>query len=352
MKIMYLLGTSRFSGAENVVCQIIEMMREFSQIEMVYVSRDGQISQALDERNIKFVPISSLSFKEVSRVIKELKPDIIHAQDMRASFVASIVCGKISLISHIHNNNFDSRCLSVKAISYLYAGLKAKHIFWVSQSSFEGYAFHNLLKKKSTVLYNIIDIDALYRKMQLDKNTYEYDVVYIGRLTYQKNPERLMRVFKLLVDKLPNVKIAVVGTGDLEIKIKKIAQEYKLQNNVTFLGFQSNPLKILYDSKVMIMTSRWEGTPMSALEAMALGVPIVSTPVDGMKDLIHSGENGYLSDIDEDLVENVYEIICNHNLRMQFSNYNKSSARKMMDLNSYREKILNSYIRNEGKKSG
>ena len=196
MKVLHLLQSNRFSGAENVVCQIIGMMKNEPNIEMVYCSRDGQISEALNERNIAFAPIKELSVKEVKRVIKEQKPDIIHAHDMGASFVAARACGKIPLISHIHNNNFNSRGLSAKSIAYYFAARKSKHIFWVSQSSFDGYAFHKSLKGKSSVLYNIIDVNALYEKTELDGNSYNYDVIYVGRLTYPKDPQRLMRVLK------------------------------------------------------------------------------------------------------------------------------------------------------------
>lgn len=343
MKVLHLLQSNRFSGAENVVCQIIGMMKNEPNIEMVYCSRDGQISEALNERNISFAPIKELSVKEVKRVIKEQKPDIIHAHDMRAGFVAACACGKIPLVSHIHNNNFNSRGLSVKSIAYYFAAHKARHIFWVSQSSFDGYAFHKFLKNKSTVLYNIIDVNALYEKMKLDGSSYNYDVVYVGRLTPPKNPQRLMNVFRLLKEKKPDVKMAVVGTGELETETKALAKEYDLLNNVSFLGFMPNPLKLLCDSKVMIMTSRWEGTPMCALEAMALGVPIVSTPVDGLKDLVTDGKNGFLSDDDEDLASQISRIIKDPALHDRYSDYIKTQAVEINNIERYKKTIINVY---------
>lgn len=170
---------------------------------------------------------------------------------MRASFIGALACGNIPIISHIHNNNFDSRGISLKSIAYLYAGMRAKHIFWVSDSSYNGYYFHNLFKRKSEVLYNIISIDNLYSKMALDNNNYDYDIVYLGRLTEQKNPLRLMKVCREIVNQLPSVKIAVIGTGDLEDETHKEAKQLELESNVTFLGFQNNPYKILHDSKLI-----------------------------------------------------------------------------------------------------
>lgn len=343
MKVLHLLQSDRFSGAENVVCQIIDMMNDEPEFEMVYCSSDGQIRETLAEHNIRYIPLKSFSVSDIKKVFLGEKPDIVHAHDMRASFYAARACGKIPLVSHIHNNNFDSRGISPKSIAYMYAAAKARHIFWVSQSSFDGYAFHTLFKTKSSVLYNIIDINALYEKMRFDTNKYDYDVAYVGRLTYQKNPQRLMKVLKIVKEKSPNIKIAVVGSGDLEEETKTLAEEYGLLNSVNFLGFQSNPLKILYDSKVMVMTSRWEGTPMCVLEALALGVPVVSTPTDGVRDLIRNGYNGFLSDDDSVLAEKIVDLVSVKDIQMSISSQAVSFSEKYNDMQKYKSEIIKVY---------
>ena len=193
------MNTNRFSGAENVVCQIIDLFSVDKNYEMMYCSPKGDIENSLKEHKVKYVGVNSLTRKEIKRVLKEQKPDIIHAHDMRASFIASCVCGKIPLISHIHNNAYDSRTISFKSIAYSKAAAKAKHIFWVSQSSFDGYAFHKMFACKSSVLYNVIDIGNLLAKAESDPAQYPYDVVYLGRLTYPKNPHRLLDVCSCMV---------------------------------------------------------------------------------------------------------------------------------------------------------
>ena len=343
MTILHVLYSNRFSGAENVVCQIIEMFRESPDVRMVYCSPDGQIREALEERGVEFAPISELSRAELRRVIAEVRPDVVHAHDMRASFVSALACKKIPLISHIHNNAFDSRGLSPKSLAFLYAAKKAKHIFWVSESAMSGYAFKKSVAKKSDVLCNIISIDALYKKMKSDEQEYSYDLAYVGRLTYPKNPQRLMAVAAKLRELKNDVKIAVVGNGDLEEETHALCREYGLEGNVDFLGFRSNPLKILYSSSAMVMVSRWEGTPMCALEAMALGVPIVSTPVDGLKVLIDEGENGYLSDDDSELAEKLFSIINDPSLRARMSEYTLNKARVINDVGAYRARLLEQY---------
>ncbi|MBR2354229.1 MAG: glycosyltransferase [Clostridia bacterium] len=343
MKVLHILQSNRYSGAENVVCQIIAMFGNDPDVEMVYCSRDGQIREALAERGIRFVPIVELNAKEVKRVIRAEKPDLIHAHDMGASFYASLVCGKIPLVSHIHNNAFDSRGVSVKSILYRLAAKKAKHIFWVSQSAYEGYAFHKKFEKKSSVLYNILDMKALVKKMETDPNAYDYDIIFLGRLTYPKHPQRLISVMEQIVRARPQTTMAVVGTGDLEEEIRNLVAEKKLENNVIFLGFQSNPQKILHDSKLMIMTSRWEGTPMCALEAMALGVPIVSTPTDGLCALVEDGKTGYLCQEDEALAEKCLKIIESEELREDMSKASVQKSVQMNNIEVYRAKIRQAY---------
>ena len=318
MRVLHVLASNKYSGAENVVCQIIKMFD--GEIEMAYCSPDGQIRNALIERNISFLPIAQLSKRELKRVIKQYQPDIIHAHDMRASFVVSRAKGKIPFLSHIHNNAFNSRGVSLKSIAFLLAGLKAKHIFWVSESAYKDYRFSRFLNKKGSTLYNVIDIEELYKKMREDDKEYDYDIIYLGRLTYPKNPQRLIKVLEMVIRQKPATKIAIVGTGELEEDTKRLARELQIYKNIDFLGFVSNPLKILHDSKVMVMTSRWEGTPMCVLEAMALGVPIVSTPVDGLKDLIENEKNAFLCDLDINLAEKILSIINDKNVRAIFSN--------------------------------
>jgi len=338
MKVLHVLNSRIYSGAEKVVCQIIHMFE--GQVEMVYCSPYSEIVEdMLRQEQVTYLPVDTLLPGQLSRIIREQKPDVIHAHDMRASFVASLCCGEIPLISHIHNNAYDSRGLSPKSIAYLLAGFRAKHILWVSRSSYEGYFFHKLFEKKSSVLFNIIDLQQVYDKRDQDEKEYPFDVIYIGRLTYQKNPQRLMQLCALMKQYKPDIQMAVVGTGELEAETKALCEELGLSENVQFLGFQSNPMKMLNCSKCLILPSRWEGTPMCALEAMALGVPVVSTPTDGLVDLIDEGENGFLSDEDVVLAEKVIALATDAALRETLSRNAAEKAVKINDVQTYKAAI-------------
>ena len=344
MKVMHVLNSRIYSGAEKVVCQIIKAFR--GDVEMVYCSPDSDIvRQMLSEQDVTFLPMKEMSTAELKRVIEEQKPDLIHAHDMRASFFSALCCGKIPLVSHIHNNAYDARGLSPKTVAYLLAGFKAKHILWVSNSSFEGYAFHKFFAKKSSVLYNIIDTEVIFHKKAQDENTYDYDMIYVGRLTFQKDPQRLMRLCARLKEQKPDLKVAIVGTGELEDEVKQLCRELNISENVNFLGFQSNPIKMVHDAKAMILTSRWEGTPMCALEAMALGTPVVSTPSDGMKDLIDDGINGYLTDDDAVMAEKLLAIMQDPGHRNLLGENARKKFNEINDAPKYKQAIYDCYMR-------
>ena len=338
MKVLHVLNSRIYSGAEKVVCQIIHMFA--GEVEMIYCSPYSEnVESMLKQEKVDYFPVDTLVPSQLGRIIREQKPDLIHAHDMRASFVSALCCGNIPMISHIHNNAYDSRGLSGKSIAYLLAGFKAKHILWVSRSSYEGYFFHKLFARKSSVLFNIIDLQQVYHKQKLDENTYHFDAIYIGRLTFQKNPQRLMQLCAKMKQLKPDIQMAVVGTGELETETKQLCAQLGLEDNVHFLGFQSNPMKMLSDSKSLILPSRWEGTPMCALEAMALGVPVVSTPTDGLVDLLDEGENGFLSDDDDVLAKRVVDLATDTGLHCAMSQNAAQKAIRINDIETYKNAI-------------
>ena len=342
MKVMHVLNSRIYSGAEKVVCQIIHAFQ--GEVEMVYCSPESDIVRKMVEaQGVTYLPMKTMSVSELSRVIREQKPDLIHAHDMRAGFFSALCCGNIPLVSHIHNNAYDARGLSPKTVGYLLAGFRAKHIFWVSQSSFDGYAFHKLFARKSSVLYNVIDTDEIYTKLSQNSNTYDYDLIYVGRLTYQKNPQRLLRLCARLKESKLDLKVAIVGTGELEEELKALSQELNLEDTVHFLGFQPNPIKMVACSKAMILTSRWEGTPMCALEAMALGTPVVSTPSDGMKDLLTDGVSGYLTESDEQMAKDLLKIFAQPEHRQLLAENARKKFDSLNDGEAYKRAIANAY---------
>lgn len=343
-KIIHLLTSDKFSGAENVVCQIIEMFKNDENYEMIYCSPDGKIRESLIDKDITFLPLRKLSIGEVKKAIDIYKPDIIHAHDIKASVISTIIARETSVVSHLHIDFPGTRKGSIKSILYLICSWHIAHIFWVSEPAMKNYRYSKKISSKSSVLSNVIDIDSLMRKVEQDNNSYHYDGVYLGRITYQKDPERLVKVLNGVTDILPDVKIAIIGDGDLRQQTEKQVKEYNIDDNIDFLGFQHNPYKLLYDAKVMVLTSRHEGMPIVVLEAMALGVPIVAVPIEGLEELIVNGFNGYLSDDNDMLAKYIAEIIQDKIKHQVMSDAAKRRFMAMNDLNEYKEALKKVYF--------
>lgn len=344
-KVLHLLSSNKFSGAENVVCQIINMYKDDNKYEMVYCSLDGPIKNTLKENNIIYYPLKKMNYFEVNKAIKYYNPDIIHAHDAKASILACIASKGLKIISHIHGNHDNMKKFSLKSILYYIISKKINFIFWVSNSSLEGYKYKNKIRNKSEVLYNVINLNELRKKVEQDKNEYNFDCIFLGRLCSIKDPIRLINILSLVKKELPDFKMVIIGDGELKEKCKKLVKQLNLSNNIVFMGYKSNPLKILHDSKIMIMTSKYEGTPMCALEAMSLGVPIVSTPTDGLCELIENNKTGFLSNKDEVLAKYIIKLIKNESLREEFSVNTKKRFTKLNDTNRYKERIENAYCR-------
>lgn len=310
MKVLHLLASNKFSGAENVVCQIIDMFKD--EIEMVYCSPNGEIQQSLQNKKIEFIPLNKLTRKEVARVIKSYNPDVIHAHDVKASIIASLFSKRFPVISHIHGN--DERNMgriTPKSFLYNLVSKKFKKIFWVSNSSFDRYYFKKNVASQSEVLYNIIDIDKLKEKALMDNLSYEYDICCLGRLVEIKNPLRALNILKQVIALKPQTKCAFIGDGEMREACENFVKDNNLSNNIKFLGFQSNPYKILQDSRLLLMSSVNEGTPMAVLESFALGIPLVSTKVDGAVELINDEHMGSLYDTNEQAVKQIVNILDN-----------------------------------------
>ncbi|MGM9876374.1 MAG: glycosyltransferase [Bacilli bacterium] len=339
MKILHLLSTNSFSGAENVVCQIISMYSNEKNVTMIYCSPDGKIREKLLEKKIEFLPLEKLNYASIKKAILKYKPDVIHAHDIKASICASLFSKNIEVISHIHGNSLSMRKVSLKSILFLLISKKMKHIFWVSNSSLTEYRFYNKVYEKSSILVNVVDKKQIIEKSEeinIDKN---YDAIFVGRLVELKNPMRLLNVFSSVVNKIPTATLAIVGTGDMEEEMKKYISENKLDNNVFLLGFQSNPYIYIKKSKMMLLTSIYEGTPMCALEALCLGKPIISTPTDGMVDLINQNMNGFLSDDDQELSDKICKLIVNkEELSRMTINADKEST-KTNNLQKYKKEL-------------
>ena len=157
--------------------------------------------------------------------------------------------------------------------------------------------FRGYLNKKCEVIYNPFFIDKQFIGMAL-KSQKDKVLVSVGRLVPSKNHKLLIDSFKLFKISHPQYKLRIYGEGYFKDELTNYINEHGMSDHVTFMG---NSKDIMNDIKVadaFILTSSNEGMPNALIEAMAIGLPCISTKVCGAVDLIKDGENGYLVDYD------------------------------------------------------
>ncbi len=340
-RILHVLKSNKFSGAENVVCQIINLFDE--DMEMLYVSPDGPIADTLKEKGIKYIPLKKLSVTEIRKVVKKYEPDIIHAHDMSATVICSLFASRRKVISHIHGTFETLSSKNIKSFIYYYAAKRCEKIIFVSDETYKAFIYKNRLADKCVSLRNVIDPKELNKKINEDENEYENDIIFLGRLTEVKNPERFIDIVELVRNKISDVKVAIVGDGELKEKIENLIKCKKVYDNVKMYGFMKNPYKLLSQSKVLVMTSLSEGTPIASLEAMANGLAIVGTPVDGLKEIVIEGKNGFLSDSNEELSNYIVKILKDEELRKEMIKSAKDVFHKINDIEKYKKDLNDIY---------
>jgi glycosyltransferase involved in cell wall biosynthesis len=118
-------------------------------------------------------------------------------------------------------------------------------------------------------------------------------LTHIGRFAFQKNHALLVEAFAQVRSDAP-LYLLLVGGGELENTVRDQVAALGLQERVRFLGVRADVADILRASDVFVLSSRWEGNPMSVMEAMAAGLPVVSTAVGGVPELVREGVTGLL----------------------------------------------------------
>ena len=313
-RVLHVLASDRYSGAENVACTIISNLSD--EYEMAYCSPDGPIRDILKERDISYYGLKKLNFKELKNVVFNYNPDIIHAHDFRASVIASRFGNSKMVISHIHKNDPKMKRISVWSLIYRYTVSKYEKIIWVSKEALQDSYFYSIMKEKSIVLKNVIDERYIKEKSGEYKLNKKYDLVFVGRLIGVKNPKRALRIILQIKEQREDVSLALIGDGYQNKMIHDLVTEYGLEKNVEMFGFKKNPYPIISNSKIMLITSRNEGLPMVILEAFCLGKPVISTKINGFERVIHNDENGYISDDNEKLVNKIIEYLDNKRYEM------------------------------------
>lgn len=275
----------------------------------------------LFDKEIRFIEVKNFTrsvdllkdikaLTELRKIIKEEKPDIIHLHSSKAGVLGRLVASgkEYRVLYNPHGFSFlkkdDSKC---KRAIYR---LIEKIMTWINPQctivgcSYGEYEEAKKLSNNSVWINNGINVKELENKSGLlDKHQINFNnlrICTVGRIGYQKNP----RLFNEIAKILPDNNLAWIGDGELRGELTA--------KNISILGWKNREeaLEELNKYDVFILTSLWEGLPMTLIEAGCLGKLCVVSNVIGNRDVIKNEENGYIFDNIiqvKEIIENINE---------------------------------------------
>lgn len=307
MKIVYVLKTLSKGGAERVISNLANYSINKGDEVYIITLIDSKIEYKLNSKVSvitcggglnKFSKVFSFFHlvKFIRKKLSEISPDIILSFLPQANFVTLLANrNKFSTIISARNDHkieFPNR-----KYKFLMRWLYPKADAFIFQTGDQKKYFEEIgLKKMHAIIPNPIDDDFVVEPY---KGKREKNIVSIGRLVRQKNQKLLIESFSEIYREYNDYKLIIYGEGKLKDELNKYIMDLKLDNSVMLAGNVDNIKEKIYKSSLFVLSSDFEGMPNSLMEAMALGVPSISTdcPCGGPKTLIENGVNGVLVEV-------------------------------------------------------
>ena len=302
--VVFAIGSLHGGGAERVVSVWASMLvdKGYDVSVLVYSRYDDEysldprvkvcaIAPSIKECN-KLSMISRL--KRFRRAIKELKPDVI------ISFlpIVQVYVALASIGLGI------KRIETIRTNPWLASGSNSwfkKLWFWcfkscdalILQTEEQRPFFKKNIQKKAVVIPN--PINPIYVENKKTEYLCEHKIVAAGRLSAAKNYTMLIDAVKIVSNIYTDVSLDIYGEGDLKDKLNAYIKEQGLEKIIYLKGRSNELYKIYQQADLYVLSSNIEGMPNALAEAMAIGLPCISTDCKtGPKDLIDDGKNGYL----------------------------------------------------------
>lgn len=340
LKVVHVLNTGAYSGAENVVINIINNTREW--IDATYISLEGSIREVLAEKDVDFYPLVQMRPSVLRKAIKELNPDIIHAHDYTTAIMIRLAKVDKPVINHLHNNSPWLGRVCLKSIVYYWAARKIDYFLTVSESVMDEYIFSKKLMDRVLVVGNPFDIKKIRFEASKQEIDLDIDVIALGRLTEQKNPLKFVEIINEVKKSIPNISAVMVGDGEQRELVSRRINELGLEKNVLLLGFKKNPYVYLAKAKVLCMPSSWEGFGLAAVEGLALGKPIVNSGVGGLKSFTND-KCGKICDSVDEYAEEIISLLTDESYYSKKSVEAIRTAEELSNMDEYCREIVSVY---------
>ena len=305
MKIMQVIPYFCFGGAE-IMCENLTYALKNAGQEVFAVSLYHDrtpIARRMEEAGIRIVYLDKKLGLDLSmvpkliKIIRRERPDVVHTHldVIKYAVLAAKLAGVKKCVHTVHSladREAEGRVQKIINGFYFCRGWSVPVALTpeVRNSVAE---FYGIPLRRVPVIYNGIDLSRC-----VPKTTYEtgetVTILHVGRFDVPKNHPGLLEAFRLLLETHPECRLRLVGDGELRPDMEKLAREKGIADFVEFCGMQSNVYPYLHDADIFTLPSIYEGNPMTIIEAMGTGLPIVASRVGGIPDMISDGESGLL----------------------------------------------------------
>lgn len=356
INILYVITSLGLGGAEKLLLEYIRRLDRNKYSFYVICLREKPDDLIAELQ--RFATVINLKIKgrfnpvvipKLLKLIKMIRPDIIHThlfQPRIYTTIAKLFYRGGILITHKHNNvNMSKHKIFI--LFEMLCLIGNKKVIAISQSvkkSLQKFEF--VSSKKIFVIPNAIDYKKFFNGHSFNPKPDKNQIIIgtIGRLEKQKGLIYLLKAMKLILQRFPDARLEVTGEGSLMNELKKECIKLNISNSVIFFGKFADVIPFYKRMDIFVLPSVYEGFGIVLLEAMAAGVPIVATNVDGIKEVVINGECGLLvpPKNPEAIADAVTQIITNPTLKKKLIEAGLKRAQQF-DIQEHIMKLDNLY---------
>ena len=333
MKLSFVTANLGSGGAERVTSLLAnQFCQRGYEVEIIFF-RDRQLFYEIDD-GVKIVILgeechSTALWRKMlwlRHYVKKTRPDII------IPFRVSVYCTTILSLLGISVPIIASERIDPHVPDSYWTLLRKLLLPFVKrlvvQTQYIKSYYPKFIQKKTIVIPNPVRNEVFKEESgEWRVERKQNRIISVGRLYPQKNQEMMIRAFAKVADKFPGWQLVIYGEGPLRESLELIVESLEMQGRVLLPGRTEHVIEELRKSKIFCMSSDYEGMSNSMIEAICVGLPIITTDVSGVKELVEVGVNGFVVPFgDVDKLSTSFEKLMNSG--QLINDFSKSSYAK------------------------
>lgn len=355
--ILHFINGLEVGGAETQLLRILPELEKYHENMVCCVQGHGPIGKLLEEKGIRvhYLDLKNIidfsAIKKFRKIVRNYPPDIMVTYLIHADLYGRVL-GKIFGIKKIISSkrgallqwewlsSFDQ--LTKKLINHCLVQTETAKKEWMNKL--------NLPEKKFTIIPNGIDVEKFRckigkkeKKNQLQIKENSTVITCVSKLRRGKGHDILLRAFEKFYQYDNDAILLIVGDGEKEEELKNSLADLESKNNIRFLGNRPDIAEILSISDIFALPTEKEGMSNAIIEAMVMGVPVITTDIPENRDLLENKKTGILIPVNDSysLFENIKLLASDKILQEKISQNSKIEAENKFDVRIIARKLAN-----------